>query len=470
MLFNSENFVYFFPLVVILYYQLPQKWRWLFLLLASYYFYGSWKIQYLLLIGLSTITNFYLAQKIAVTREGIRRRNFLYASVALNLGLLILFKYTDFFFHNLNNVLSYYTLDFQIPLLELLLPVGISFYTFQTLSYTIDVYRGTIESEKHLGKFALFVSYFPQLVAGPIERSSNLLPQIQHVKSYNYKNIVTGGKIMLWGFFKKIVIADNLAQCVNVIYSNPENAGGMEIVLATIFFSFQIYCDFSGYSDIAIGASKFLGIDLMDNFKRPYAAKNITDFWARWHISLSSWFRDYVYIPLGGNRKGEYRRLVNVFVVFFVCGFWHGANWTFLAWGALHGIYVLFYELGKKAKINRWIPKGIVSQVITYVFICIAWIFFRSENVSDAFLLFQGMFKGWELQGYTKLGYVSDVFFCILFVVILELVHFFMKNDRIDKLFLDKPIAVRWGFFYLLILMIVLFGNFDSSEFIYFQF
>jgi D-alanyl-lipoteichoic acid acyltransferase DltB (MBOAT superfamily) len=439
------------------------------LLAASYYFYASWKVEYLALIVLSTIVDFYFAQQIAKSENEFKRKLYLGLSLSINLGLLFFFKYTGFLFQSVNDFFGVCALDFELPLFKILLPVGISFYTFQTLSYTIDVYRREIVPEKNIGKFALFVSYFPQLVAGPIERSSSLIPQVKRENIYNYDNLKSGGKIVLWGFFKKLVIADNISLIVEPVYSNPTAYGGMELVLVPIFFAFQIYCDFSGYSDIAIGVSKMFGIDLMDNFKRPYSAYNIVDFWKRWHISLSSWFRDYLYIPLGGNRVGKWKRFVNVFLVFLISGIWHGANWTFLAWGAIHGVYVLLFELFKKIGGTQWVPKGVVSQIFTFFFVCVAWVFFRADSLGNAKDVLVGMMHKWSMHGYQNLGYLSEVAYVVLFILFMQLVHVFMKDRRVDELFHSRHFLIRWAFYYSLVLFIILFGNFNSSEFIYFQ-
>jgi len=335
MLFNSLDFLIFFPVIVGLYFALSPKYRWVLLLGASYYFYMCWKAEYIILIVFSTLVDYFAARQMARIQEKKKRRPFLYLSLLSNLGLLFFFKYWNFFSGETRALLDSWNIMADVPTFQLLLPVGISFYTFQTLSYTIDVYNGKLEPEKNLGRFALYVSFFPQLVAGPIERATHLLPQLRQTFDFDYQRVVSGLQQMLWGFFKKVVIADRLAVYVNEIYASPGDENGLALLLATYFFAFQIYCDFSGYSDIAIGAARVMGYDLMENFRTPYLSKSIREFWSRWHISLSTWFRDYLYIPLGGNRVPQVRWFLNLFIVFVVSGFWHGANWTFLIWGAL---------------------------------------------------------------------------------------------------------------------------------------
>jgi len=333
MLFNSLEFIIFFPIVVGLYFIISPRFRWILLLAASYYFYMCWNYKYILLILFSTVVDYFAAIAMSRTSQKKFKKVFLVASLFSNLGLLFFFKYFNFFSGSINAVLDQFNVFYNVPYYDYLLPVGISFYTFQTLSYTIDVYKGKQKPEYHFGKFALFVSFFPQLVAGPIERSVNLLPQFSQTFKFEYARIRDGIILMTWGMFKKVVIADRLSEYVNEVFNNPESYDGFHNILATLFFSFQIYCDFSGYSDVAIGAALVMGYHLMKNFNRPYLAKSIGEFWSRWHISLSTWFRDYVYIPLGGNRVNISRLLFNLYITFLISGLWHGANWTFAIWG-----------------------------------------------------------------------------------------------------------------------------------------
>ena len=338
MLFHSFAYFTFFPCVVALYFAIPPRHRWALLLAASYYFYAAWKPEYLLLIVASTLVDYLVGLGLGRHREPRVRRWLLAASLILNLGLLGVFKYADFFGQSLAGLARALGGGRNIPALNLLLPVGISFYTFQTLSYTIDVYRGEREPERHLGRFALYVSFFPQLVAGPIERSTHLLPELRAARPFDLDRVLSGLLLFAWGLFKKLVIADRAAAFVDAVYADPERFQGPTIIVATYLFAFQIYADFSGYSDMAVGSARVMGIELMENFDRPYAARSITDFWRRWHISLSTWFRDYLYIPLGGNRVVPRRRLFNVLVVFVLSGLWHGASWTFVAWKAYHSV------------------------------------------------------------------------------------------------------------------------------------
>ena len=338
MLFNSIDFLVFFPSVVLLYFLLPHKNRWLFLLIASYFFYMNWKPVYAVLIFSSTLITYSCGILVEKSNSVRRKKLFLIVSLSMNFSILFIYKYFNFLNDSVFKALDFLNIRWELPNLDLLLPVGISFYTFQAVGYTIDVYRGDLKAEKNLGIYALFVSFFPQLVAGPIERAKNLLPQFREKHYLDSARLVSGIKQMVWGFFMKLVIADRLSLIVNTAYNNADAHNGTTLLIATILFSFQIYCDFAGYSNIAIGASRIMGFDLMTNFRRPYFAKNIGEFWQRWHISLSTWFRDYLYIPLGGNRVSKSRNYLNVFITFVVSGIWHGANWTFVFWGFLHGI------------------------------------------------------------------------------------------------------------------------------------
>ena len=341
MLFNSLQFIAFFIIIVSIYFTIPHRYRWLLLLAASYYFYMCWKVEYIFLIIISTIVAYITGILMGRERTRERRKKYLVFSLAVNLGLLAAFKYFNFFNSNLRELFNFFNIFYDVPEFDVLLPVGISFYTFQTLSYSIDIYRGDRPPEKSLGIFALYVSFFPQLVAGPIERSTSLLPQFFERKEFNYERVTSGLRKIAWGMFKKVVIADRLAVVVDQVYGSPEDFAGPAVLIATFFFAYQIYCDFSGYSDIAIGTARILGFDLITNFKRPYFARSIREFWQRWHISLSTWFRDYLYIPLGGNRVKRPRYYINLIIVFLICGLWHGANWTFIVWGALHGSYMI---------------------------------------------------------------------------------------------------------------------------------
>jgi alginate O-acetyltransferase complex protein AlgI len=355
MLFNSLQFVFFFPVVVALFFAVPQRFRWVLLLAASYYFYAAWRPEYLVLIFGSTVVDYLAGRGMGRFSAPRIRKALLLASVGTNLGILFGFKYLSFFNESVRAVLDQFNIFYGAPAFDILLPVGISFYTFQSLSYTIDVYRGVTPPQRHFGIFALYVSFFPQLVAGPIERSYRLIPQFFQHRGFTREGFSSGLRFMLWGFFMKIVIADRLALYVNPVYADPEMYGGKTLLVATYFFAFQIFCDFAGYSAIAIGAARVLGYDLMENFRRPYFAASIREFWGRWHISLSTWFRDYVYIPLGGNRvDGKARWYANLFIVFLVSGLWHGAAWTFVVWGALHGAYLVVSLVTAGVRDRAW--------------------------------------------------------------------------------------------------------------------
>lgn len=360
MLFNSFHFLLFFPLVCLLYYLLPPRLRWVFLLLASYYFYMNWEPVYALLIAGSTLITYGCGLLVERYRgERRKQRLFLLGSLFLNFGILFIFKYYNFLTGSIFSLLSWLGIRFAFPEFTLLLPVGISFYTFQAVGYSLDVYRGDIKPERYLGIYALFVSFFPQLVAGPIERARNLLPQFKEIHRFDETNATQGLKLMLWGYFMKLCVADRLALYVDAVYNNVSEHNGTSLLLASIFFAFQIYCDFGGYSLIAIGAARVMGFSLMENFRRPYFAQSIKEFWGRWHISLSTWFKDYVYIPLGGNRVGRFRHALNLFVTFLVSGIWHGANWTFVLWGGFHGgTQVVEKYLPKYMNVNKCKMEG----------------------------------------------------------------------------------------------------------------
>ncbi|MCJ8166732.1 MBOAT family protein [Pontibacter sp. E15-1] len=491
MLFNSIEFFIFFPIVVILYFLTPHNRRWLLLLLASYYFYMSWKPAYAIILVISTLVDYFCSRTMGryTDEEKARRKPWLYLSLASNLGILLLFKYYNFFNDSARELALGLNVPYAMPAFELLLPMGISFYTFQTMSYSIDVYHGRIKPEKHLGIFALFVTFFPQLVAGPIERAGNLLSQMHQSHPFDYYRIVAGLRRMAWGFFKKIIIADNLALMVNEVYNNPGEFQGFSLILATVFFAFQIYCDFSGYSDIAIGAAKVLGFNLMENFRSPYFAKTISEFWGRWHISLSTWFRDYLYIPLGGNRVVKWRWYYNLFIVFMVSGLWHGASWTFVIWGALHGIYQVFGIL-TKAQRNGFVQKiGLARhpqlykwvQVLTVFFlVCFSWIFFRANTISEAFYIVGQSFAALgNLNQVFSLDLAHDVFMnqgvkvflvSVFSIAVMETVHLIQRNGSVSALLTQRPVWVRWGVYYLAIIAVLLFGQFGNQEFIYFQF
>jgi len=431
----------------------------------------NWKPVYAVLIFCSTITTWGCA--FLIERQGHNqklRKLLLGISLVINFGILFTFKYFNFINESIFNVLDQIGLRWSAPNLDLLLPVGISFYTFQAIGYTIDVYRGTIKTEKNFGIYALFVSFFPQLVAGPIERAKNLLPQFRQKHVFNYTNAVSGLKQMLWGLFMKVVIADRVSIYVNSVYNNVDFHNGSTLILATFFFSIQIYCDFAGYSNIAIGAARVMGFNLMENFNRPYFAKSISQFWYRWHISLSTWFKDYVYIPLGGNRVTPPRHLLNLFITFLVSGIWHGGNWTFVIWGTLHGFYLIIEVLLKnwrKSEAGDFKQFGVIQLIFTFVLVLFSWIFFRANSMSDAMHIVHQIFTNLSNPhiGKTILFYSFIGISILLFKEIRD--EFFPKRFL---LFENKSMVIRYLSYASILIIIILIGVFDGGQFIYFQF
>ena len=487
MQFNSFQFIIFFVFVIGLYYSIPHRYRWFLLLSSSYYFYMCWKPEYIFLILFSTIIDYYCGLKMGLYEDKSNKKPYLLISIITNLSVLFSFKYFNFFSSSVKEIFTRFNIFYELPYFNVLLPVGISFYTFQTLSYTIDVYRGDKNPEKHLGIFALYVSFFPQLVAGPIERSTRLLPQFKQINNFDYLRVKNGFLLILWGLFKKIVIADRLAVLVNTVYNNPTNYEGIILIIATIFFSLQIYCDFSAYSDIAIGASKIMGYDLMNNFNRPYFSKSISEFWKRWHISLGSWFRDYLYFSLGGNKNGKFKWYKNIMIVFLVSGLWHGASWNFVIWGALHGFFMLFALFFKKIKQNIFyffnIKKDmffvkLIQVIFTFILVDFAWIFFRSNTLSDSIYIIKNIFiinldflydKSLHNLGLDE----KDLYLSILLILFLLIIQLKQRKIKIIELINSKPIYVRWSIYILGIYSIIIFGYYgqgNASQFIYFQF
>jgi alginate O-acetyltransferase complex protein AlgI len=403
MLFNSFEFLLFFPLVTITYFLLPHRFRWLLVLSASCYFYMAFVPKYIFILA-TTITIDYFAGLGLEKFKGRNRKWLLLASILSNIGMLAFFKYFNFANENLTLLANFIGWNYPIKDLEIILPIGLSFHTFQSLSYTIEVYRGKFRAERHFGYLATYVMFYPQLVAGPIERPQNILPQLHTEQEFNYQRVTDGLKWMAWGMFKKVAIADRIALFVNPVYNAPNQYSGPALLVATLAFAIQIYCDFSGYSDIALGSAQVMGIQLMKNFNHPYFSKSVSEFWQRWHISLSTWFRDYLYIPLGGNRVKKTRWAFNLFATFLVSGLWHGANWTFVIWGALHGLFVLLSNLtaemrGRlfdKIKIN-WVQQvaKIMPIPITFILVSYAWIFFRANSLNDALYISSHLFHGW---------------------------------------------------------------------------
>lgn len=483
MTFVSIDFVIFFVIVVSLYFVFPQRWRALLLLGASCYFYAYWNVNYLVLLFFSAGVDFVAAQYIERAQTPFARRAWLLASLVTNLGVLFFFKYFNFAVRSANVALSAVGIEAPPVVLDVLLPVGISFYTFQSMAYTIDVYRRQLAPERNFTRFALYITFFPQLVAGPIERATRLLPQFLHFADFDYDRVVAGLRIMLWGAFIKMVIADYLAVYVNNVYNDIDAYTGIPLWLATVFFGFQIYCDFAGYTYIAIGAAKVLGFNLMENFRQPYLATSVRDFWRRWHISLSTWFRDYVYFPLGGNRVPLPRELVNLMLVFVLSGLWHGAAWTFLIWGVLHGLYIVVETLAQRWRGTQnatLVGHPLLGWLITMTFVMLAWVFFRANSVGDAFYLLQNLFnftdvstRAWTVPFHTSSS-VGMIQLLVAFALIAGLMAIDYLNARwhVIEQVGSLRIGVRWSIYYAIILLIILSrltGN-TSEAFIYFQF
>jgi len=475
MVYNSIIFFVFFIIVYSLYLWLDCKWQNRMLLVASYVFYGAWDWRFLSLIFISTGIDFFCGLKIFQANMKAEKKFFLIMSMTSNLLILGYFKYANFFLGNFIHLFQVFGLNISWQSLKIILPVGISFYTFQSMSYSIDIYRGELKPTKKFFDFALFVAFFPQLVAGPIERAKRLLPQLTQVREVTPERFTLGVRLILWGLFKKVVVADGLALYVNTIYNNVSFHSSLTFLVATFFFAFQIYCDFSGYSNIAIGLAQMLGIDLMENFKNPYLASNIRDFWRRWHISLSTWLRDYLYIPLGGNsatsRLSTYR---NVMITMLLGGLWHGANWTFVFWGALHGTYIIatqmiqerFKNLKKESQNSYSIPK-VCNILFTFSLVLVTWVFFRANHLSDAFYIIKSIFTApidFFMASWTV---VTQGFLCIIFVLLME--FRVRKRTYNDVLYFKSPI-IQWALSYILIFGILLFGVETGDQFIYFQF
>ena len=483
MLFNSIDFAIFLPIVFVLYWFVTNKNLKLqnFLIVAaSYVFYGWWDWRFLSLIIFSTIVDFTVGQKLRNEENQLKRKVLLWTSILVNLGFLGFFKYYNFFLDNFIAAFSFFGQEIQGNSLNIILPVGISFYTFQTLSYTIDVYKRKLEPTNDFIAFSAFVSFFPQLVAGPIERATRLLPQFYKKRTFDYSKAVDGMRQILWGLFKKIVIADNCAQYANQIFNNSADLNGSTLVLGALFFTFQIYGDFSGYSDIAIGTSRLFGFHLMQNFNFPYFSRDIAEFWRRWHISLSTWFRDYLYIPLGGSRGSTWMKVRNTFIIFIVSGFWHGANWTFIVWGALNAIYFLPLLLTNNNRNNldtvaqgKLLPslKEFSFMLLTFCLTVFAWIFFRAENIGHAFsyiseILSPSLFK----VPYFKNGTLAipTIILTSIFIYIEWLGR--EQQFAIQNLGLKWQRPLRWSFYSLIIFAIGMFMPSVESPFIYFQF
>ena len=482
MLFNSIDFALFLPVVFVLYwfvFKNSLKYQNLLVVAASYVFYGWWDWRFLGLIIFSTVLDFFIGKSLAKTTHELNRKLLLYTSVAVNLGFLGIFKYFDFFVSNFIDAFSLFGVELSAGSLNIILPVGISFYTFQTLSYSIDVYRRKLKHTDDFIAFSAFVCFFPQLVAGPIERATNLLPQFLKARKFNYDQAADGMRQILWGLFKKVVVADNCAVFVNAIFDNPDPLSGSTLFMGAVFFAFQIYCDFSGYSDIAIGTSRLFNINLKQNFATPYFSRNIGEFWRRWHISLSTWFRDYLYIPLGGSQGGTWNKIRNVFLIFIVSGFWHGASWNFIVWGGLNALYFLPLLLTQNNRNHlNTVAEGslfptykeILSIGLTFFLTVIAWVFFRADTLTEAVHYLNLMFSS---SFFTVPSFITPKAF-MLYTYLLICLFIAVEWVQRDKKFglsienLNRPF--RWVIYTIVIGVIITFGQFGESEFIYFQF
>ncbi|MGZ4034012.1 MAG: MBOAT family O-acyltransferase [Bacteroidia bacterium] len=494
MLFNSIQFLIFFPIVTIIYFLLPHKFRWFHLLISSCIFYLAFIPVYILILFFTIIID-YIAGIMIENSVKRRRKLYLILSVFANVGVLAVFKYYNFFIDNINSLLhSLNITTHPLPFLNIILPIGLSFHTFQAMSYTIEVYRGNQKAERHFGIYSLYVMFYPQLVAGPIERPQNMLHQFYDKKQFDYYNVTDGLKQMIWGLMKKVVIADRIALLTDPVFNNPHSYPPISLLIAVFLFSFQIYYDFSGYSDIALGSAKVMGFKLMKNFDRPYSSKSISEFWSRWHISLSTWFRDYLYISLGGNRVSVPRWFFNLFFVFIVSGFWHGANWTFIIWGALHGIYLIcaiIYNKIRKVPPDDSISgkknfiRTTFSIVSTFFLVAIAWIFFRANNVHDAAYILKKIpffYKDLLQIIHThKMAFMNiwtidhfaskyELLFCVLLIIGIETIDYLHSKYNLLAILKRQRLLTRWLVYYAAIFTIIFMGVFENHQFIYFQF
>jgi len=479
MLFNSLEFAIFFPLVCALYFSAPHRLRLPLLLAASCVFYMAFIPAYILIL-LVTILIDYFAGIYIERNNGMARKVWLVASIISTCAVLFVFKYFDFFTSNFVGIAHLAGWQIPKPTVRIILPIGLSFHTFQSLSYVIEVYRVHQKAERHFVTYATYVMFFPQLVAGPIERPQNLLHQFYEKKDFDYEEVTAGLKRMAWGFFKKLVVADRLALYVNDVYAAPQNFNGLQLSIATVFFAYQIYCDFSGYSDIALGAAQVLGFKLMENFKTPYYARSISEFWHRWHISLSTWFRDYMYIPLGGSRRGVTRWILAILITFTVSGLWHGANWTYVVWGALNGVYLLIGRSTKSLRDQLFGKIGVKPESAlrqstmicsTFLLTLIGWVVFRAKDMGDAWYVITHFARGWNFnQIGTEQFLLRQMPVAVGSILILELAQLLEGKVFIPKLLRQWPLAPRWAVYAGFILAVIMFGIYRKTQFIYFQF
>jgi alginate O-acetyltransferase complex protein AlgI len=471
MIFNSLEYIAFFVIAVGGYFLFPQRFRNRWLLAASLYFYMSWSAPFILLILYSTTIDYFVALRLDATEKQKPRRALLLVSLVTNFGALFLFKYYNFFIDSWGTFAGGTRTGWNPPLLQLILPLGISFYTFEAISYTMDVYWRRFPAERSYSRLLLFIMFFPKLIAGPIERAGHLIPQFDRRTEFDYQRARDGLAQILWGMFKKVVIADRLAIYVDAVYNNPQHHVGSTLLLATLFFSFQVYCDFSGYSDIAIGTARILGIDLLRNFRRPYFATSFTDFWARWHISLSTWFRDYLYVPLGGNRRGEWRRDFNVFMVFLVSGIWHGANWTFVWWGLFHGVLVSAENIGGRY-VRRVRPGFALPRPVrvggTFAMIVLTWVLFRANSLADARHVYAQIFFNFDASRFFVNA--SNIVYGVFGILVLVAGESLTERGLYPRIWTPELRPARWGAYVGLVTLILMIGVFTGGEFIYFQF
>jgi D-alanyl-lipoteichoic acid acyltransferase DltB (MBOAT superfamily) len=486
MLFNSFSFLIFFPTVTVLYFLTPHPYRWFLLLVASCIFYMAFIPVYILVLAL-TIAIDYTAALLIERSEGRRRKVYLVGSIVSTCMVLFIFKYFNFFNSNLADVARFFHWNYPIEALSLILPIGLSFHTFQSLSYVIEVYRRNFKAEHHFGIYALYVMFYPQLVAGPIERPGNLIHQLREKRLFDYQRVMDGLKLMAWGFFKKVVIADRLALLTDKVFSNPTQYSGLPVLAAAISFAIQVYCDFSGYSDIAIGSAQVMGIRLMENFNRPFFSASVPEFWRRWHMSLMTWFRDYVYIPMGGNRVSRGRWYLNIFITFTLSGLWHGANWGFIIWGALNGVYIIFSDVTRhvREKGLAWtrldrLPsfhRG-VGIAFTFFLFWFTLIFFRTRNLSDAFYVMTHLGIGLGGSGgfHESVENLYSVFPKYELLTVLVAIGWMVFIEAIERPegmrhpFERQPVWARWSIYYVCILFLIFFGEYNDQSFIYFQF
>jgi alginate O-acetyltransferase complex protein AlgI len=474
MSFNSIHFSIFFLSIAAIYYVLPGKSRWVLVLFASYLFYAFLDIRYIILLFASTVIDYYVALLLVSTRFVRHRKTFFALSLVVNLSLIFGFKYINLFDSLVMEIASLLGVEVNIPYLKILAPVGISFYTLKKLSYVIDVFQGKIAPENNFGQFALYVSHFLEIMSGPIDRAGSLIPQIKNPRSFDVHAFSTGIMTILWGLFLKVVVADRLAIYTDAVFHNIVHHQGPTLLLAAYFYSFQIYCDFAGYTNMAIGCGRLLGIDIMPNFNLPYLSVSISDFWRRWHMTLSYWFRDYLYIPLGGSRVSSFLRCRNYLAVFLLCGLWHGANWTFVVWGGIHGLYLIIshltYDFRKRvvAYFNvSGTPLRFIQVVSTFHLVTFAWIFFRSSTIHEAWNFIIRLFSGWP-RLFIDMNSIGYGICGITIVIIKELLQY---NDVISlNRYLHMPISIRWACVYVLMFIIILAGVDSESAFIYFQF